>query len=130
MDAKDLMIGDWTQKREGDHFVNVQVLGVIDNLVTYLCGSTEGTITANGIEPIPITSEILEKNGFEWDSYHKQFTIVCGTIHIGWGFYKNCLSISDWSDDGDSQISSIRCVYVHELQHAIRVCGINKEIVL
>ena len=82
------------------------------------------------IEGVPLTSEILEKNGFEWDSYHNKLIIVCGSAHICWGFYKNCLSISDWSNDGDNQISSIRCVYVHELQHILHHCGIDKEIII
>ena len=80
------------------------------------------------VEPIPLTTEILEKNGWKWNAFYTMIDLVVGTIHIGWGFYKDCISVSDHSDEGHCQISSLRCEYVHELQHALRLCGIDKTI--
>ncbi len=80
------------------------------------------------IEPIPLTPEILEKNGWEWEERHSQWELIVETIHIGWGFYKGCISVSDWADEGNSQITSLRCEFVHELQHALKLCKIDKEV--
>ena len=85
------------------------------------------------IEPIPLTREILEKNGFDCSDkeiarfyfedgdYKEHFTLRAmyeketGT-QKGWGFFAfNVLVVLD---------------YVHELQHALKICGIEKEILL
>ena len=82
------------------------------------------------VEPIPITPEFLEKNGFIRGELKTAKELICGTKHICYGFYPDCLSISDWADDGDCQISSLKCLYVHDLQHALKLCRIDKEIEL
>ena len=69
------------------------------------------------IEPIPLTAEILEKNGFVLDGeswWYKDFRIVLS------------------SSKGVSLVCGrqIKFCYVHELQHALRLCGIDKEIIL
>ena len=71
---------------------------------------------------IPITPEILEKNGFVyneipfvqgWEQYGLTLTVG------GDGFRVSC-----------GQNVSIIIDFVHQLQHALRLCGIEKEIVL
>lgn len=84
----------------------------------------------DAIEPVPLTADILEKNGWKWNRYHTCIDITFGTIHIGWGFYKNCITVSDWAENGDTQITSMRCEYIHELQQALRLFGIEKEVEL
>lgn len=69
------------------------------------------------IEPIPLTAEILEKNGFVQDDeswWYKDFRIVLS------------------SSKGVSLVCGrqIKFCYVHELQHALRLCGIEKTIEL
>lgn len=75
---------------------------------------------------IGLTSEILEKNGFfkEWDE--DIMLMSCGTIIVEIGdnykLYK----------DGKMYLRGVLAplYYVHQLQHAMRICGIEKEIVL
>lgn len=128
MDVKDLMIGDWVQKREGDHFVNVQVSGIFDNAVNYLYRSTKGTITVNGIIPIPLTPEILEKNfekkGHRYGIYDDYFSFELYEYNDGtWVAIYHCCEMQM----PDEQLM---ICFVHQLQHALRLCGIEKEIVL
>ena len=93
----------------------------------------------NEIEPIPLTPEILEKNGFEKcrnHSWHNEILrqiyvrIVClpekdRNLHSSvWRFDFPCI-VSAGADD-----VSFRCDYVHELQHVLKLCRIEKEIVL
>lgn len=80
------------------------------------------------LDPIPLTPEILEKNGFtkvnsqryEWgsleDAEYININPKKGIIHINGKNRSNANLYGQFS--------------VHELQHALRLCGIDKEIVL
>lgn len=125
LQASDLMIGDWVlaygKKTQIVWVGNIHKMAVRGFPYEFMDGE---------IEPIPLTPEILKKNGFEWTT-RKSYMVSCiGTVRMIWGFYKDCLSISDNSDDGECQISSLKCKFVHELQHALRLCKIEKEIEL
>lgn len=88
------------------------------------------------IIPIPITPEILEKNGFV---NKKGRFMQKGNFDdpplIMWhlvddkilGHPKSQLEIHYGEK---SMHVSLVCIYVHELQHALRLCGIEKEIEL
>ena len=74
------------------------------------------------IKPIPITPEILEKNGFEeFDGWR---ILDMDDVEIRW--IGTILEIS--GSHGNMELPNVQ--HVHELQHAIRLCGIDKEIVL
>ena len=143
MKATDLMIGDWvkcTDPRCEGHQVDlidhgneeVGLDGEIDNF--------------ENIIPIPITPEILEENGlWEKDPDRNPNCLIAEanttTFNDSEGKPHSWVHIQD--------ISSIECMrwyikiwgkgnlvtsgyigYVHELQHALRLCGIDKEITL
>ena len=121
----------------GDHIIaynQFKIIRKIDKKKNEVyCEESITSIEDKDIHPIPITSEILEKNGFKED------------VH-------NCSIFYDWSNlDGDdvtlrrypcgyfelhiTDNENLRNVrfpidYVHELQHALRLCGIDKEIEL
>ena len=78
-------------------------------------------------QPIPITIEMLKKNGFTVHNF------PLDTICI-WKEDKNkimwtgtMIDMRQW-DSCKSYQGSIK--YVHELQQAIRLCGIDKDIIL
>lgn len=84
------------------------------------------------LEPIPITPEILEKNGFKQDPKsrsRKSHQIITNDVYISW--WKGRLNIMYKPFVGHST-NHINCdgKYVHELQHALRLAGIKKEILL
>ena len=81
-------------------------------------------ISLKRCEPIPLSPEILEKNGFvpyeeDEESFHDE---NCVFLKQSLGGYGVCI-------DKNRTISGL-FHYVHELQHALRLCGIEKEIVL
>ena len=76
-------------------------------------------------QPIPLTAEILEKNGFT------RF----GTDYILEGEHFGLDNPSNPNNYLDNywlriSIKAVNIEYVHELQHAMRLCGIEKEIEL
>ena len=84
------------------------------------------------LTPVPLTPEILEKNGFkfyctdvfeEWRSKDKRITIHDEE-------YPN--SFNKWAVHVDTEdmrtMGYFEITHVHELQHALRLCGINKEV--
>ena len=83
------------------------------------------TFSIDDISPIPITHEILEMFGFENYSqmwYHPDSYIE---------FFRNNRNKDVWDrtiNCGEYALYSIK--YVHELQHALRLAGVEKEIEL
>lgn len=71
------------------------------------------------IEHIQLTAEILEKNGFD---IHETLGEWCPKIN-GFSF------VNGWVDDPlkiDVCGFVLEIRYVHELQHALRLCGLDK----
>lgn len=120
------MIGDWVSYN--GHPVLVEALNKSDGyaiekdmISIKLNDNTCLGINVERLEPLPLTDEILSKNnysnrGFEEDKHH-------------------LLEISDWRGKiwwsiamGEYNIMELQ--YVHQLQHALKLCGIEKDIVL
>ena len=88
-------------------------------------------------QPIPLTPDILEKNGFEkldFSHYHiKDRTLVLdadgkwdGPLSWHWVVTEIDTNAKGQPVVLDYYVATIN--YVHELQHAMRLCGIDKEI--
>jgi hypothetical protein len=77
------------------------------------------------LAPIPLTDEILKANGFEY--FHKNFAALDreSPLQLEMVEWPNEEGIGLWMLGG-----VIKIRYVHELQHALRLCGIEKEIEL
>lgn len=130
MKANELMVGDYIYVKRGydNHLTLESIKGILqDEKEAYPIKITTGeTISLEDIVPIPLTPEILEKNGFhkEWDE--DIILMVCDTIIVEIGdkykLYK----------DGKMYLRRVLAplYYVHQIQHALRLCGIEKEIVL
>lgn len=136
MKAEELMIDDWVYNHESNQYQRVWQLDydnvVLDGYYSY---------DYNDIEPIPLTPEILEKNGFkmkqkEGESNY-EYVAAGGNYIIVFLFFRETIyGISTVMDcelgfsGGLDRIHKCNVKYVHELQHALRLCGIKKEIVL
>ena len=144
MKASELMIGDWVSDKYG---YLMQVTFVGNGYASF--EDDEGNLCqlddkCNQPEPIPLAPEILEKNGFssetfltsEWEKevYFKEFPgcvvepdnsgkYIFGTT-IYWNKTDSNGSPIDWGTMYDSRIYNLQ--YVHELQHALRICGFNE----
>ena len=122
MKATDLMIGDWVYNTLDNAFEQVIELGEKQVMLRH-----RDIYDYHEIEPIPITPEILKKNGFVYaDLPFEDFYEGYG-LHIHGGNYA----------DGHNNLyitcginMSMNVTHVHELQHALRLCGIDKEITI
>lgn len=135
MEATDLMIGDWVcLKDDTKSELPLKVDGVLTDDI-----SLEGEGFLGGVDglirPIPLTPEILEKNGWysksvlqgdgpSWLYEEGGMTIL---LHFPTEQYTGLLYILD-----GQIIRNIHSfmwngtLYVHELQHALRLCGLDE----
>ena len=113
MDCKDLMIWDWVMCNHYQDMPFTKQFGVAD----FAKGDYEFC------DPIPLTEEILVKNGFKKESQTIDGDYCKYTLP---GFALNwCDTDGFWYQNGD-----ITPNHVHTLQHLLRLCGIEKEIEL
>lgn len=133
MKATELMIGDWVaQKHSG------LLLKVSEVRPPYIIADDEdGQFHEDTLEPIPLTPELLEQNGFAtkdkpdyWAGY-RSYTYKEGSTGITFRLFHDT-GIHKWSGTCEISLNSlpywIRFKYLHELQNILKICGINKEI--
>lgn len=166
MKVTELMIGDWVRiNRDGlcikkgtivevrgidgdNKFPEKDLHGVAD------CrpldkSQFQGGIWCEYLDPIPLTPEILEKNGFDLngiptemvpveerdysdDTYVWQERDELGNLFTV-SLYDQNDGLGTWSCEVvDCPKGSMEIIIksVHELQHVLRLCGIEKEIIL
>lgn len=128
MKIKELSIGDWVATPDGN-------IGYIAGLSTYTAAGCAAEVIEKGegtmskweclqLHPIPLTPEILEKNGCLHTAENR---ILCdwfdGRITVR--KYNN----REWYElfVGSNQMK-FKLMFVHQLQRALRLAGIEKEI--
>lgn len=131
IDVKELQLGDWVLYTEFGKNMPTQVEDIESSGRVWLKGENEYTTDAY-IDPIPFTEEIIKKNDINKQGWDLRFIIAKSKrtkskkrekiIYINTYRYNN-----DTYEETDVLLA-IR--YVHELQHVLRVCKIDKEIVL
>lgn len=119
MKANKLMIGDWVEFHQSDSQGFYAQVEALNNDGTF---SESGFYADNDVSPIPLTAEILEKNlsttsriQYCWDDFLSN--------SFGEDFYE-----MRYHGDVTELVINIR--YVHELQHVLKLCKIEKEITL
>lgn len=125
MKTSELMIGDWVLY--GQRFAIIKEL--YNGYVTILCsinGQNEYVEeTYDNIEPIPLTSEILEKNGWKDISFDSEADYYNDDVEMI-SFYEAKDGNAWWWHVGLELAAPIN--YVHELQHILRFFKIGKEV--
>ena len=137
MEPNELMIGDWIRIDEPDKYAGAT--GQIQSLMYHREGDAayfhvfiQGKfgfvlrdVCSDDIRPITLTPEILEKNGFEeYDGLYR-LDITEGTfVNVDFKSKEPFVSIHN-----TCYRATPICRYLHQLQHALRLCGIEKEIV-
>lgn len=145
LNISDLSVGDWVRDGNGiiakvrgiENWSNGYILNV-QTVSGSIC-----TLSSTGALPIPLTPEILEKNEFirrsdEFSIY--EYTTLLGKILRTTQVYLTTpQSINVFLHDTTiergyihrekTSVSILRNeLYVHDLQHALRLAGLDKEI--
>ena len=88
---------------------------------------------------VELTPEILEKNGFIrdhiWHHYDKDLDNYSISIQLGYANRIEYIKIAEKGKDNvipseRTKLYLTHIKYIHQLQYALRLCGIEKEIVL
>lgn len=117
MKVEDLMIGDWYYwEAEGKKYpmqVTKDTFKLSDEDIS-------------NFQPISLTVEILEKNGFENINNKTRLSLEGDDFYFG---YYSTNHMTVYNKNTGTLVHKV-INYIHELQHAITFCVINKEIKL
>ena len=121
----DLSVGDWVEIDHEDYGWQPAQINVCGDLgigayFKDIDPEEEYDCTLSQARPIPITAEMLEKNGFEENGgifYNSDMLMEFEQYKDVWCRTVNC---------GEYDVYSIK--YVHQLQHALRLAGVDEEI--
>ena len=154
MKANELMIGDWVhvEAHRGFNAQNVKVETIPDNdgdnkyghhyghISTWLDGGDNDfrDVEVKHLQPIPLTPEILEKNGFKpyIPEGHLETVYACQDVskavadelYALWPYRDGSFYLLLRVDGKDMVRMDVH--YIHQLQQALRLCGITREIIL
>lgn len=139
MKAAELMIGDLVTFKDCQNDANPIIIKIWQinadgNALAFVDGwnALDEISIDEDVVGIPITSEILEENGFGYIEKDAEIThfypgerCFCSdmNLHIGTDRKGHF-----WMNTSRNDIFGLH--YVHELQHALRLCGIDKQIEL
>ena len=137
MKANKLMIGDlvYDHRKWACPIVEIHKYTAVVIAINYV----EEEFRLEDLRPIPLTPEILENNGFIANEHvypypYYEYIVEEDKLKIGFAFPQgNRTSYKEpwiYIDSERVFVEHLPCIYVHELQHALRLCGIKKEIVL
>ena len=127
MKIRDLSIGDWV-KIEGEPARTLRVTMAGRSIFKGLSGQIYGSLGGD-IHPLPITPEILEKNGFKKNGEYNEWNIGEWNERpfIGVSLDRQSMRITYLGAD---IFVEHQVVCVHQLQHALRLACVGKEIEL
>lgn len=119
------MIGNWVKNDLGEI---QQVVEIHDDEKIML--AYNDFYSADELEPIPITTEILEKNFQEFlpgiNLMYKLKGPYCAMNEDGqWVF-----GLVKVDGENSTRYPLVKISFVHQLQNALRLCGIEHEIIL
>ena len=136
MKATDLMIGDYVK-----YLGNIYIVEEISTKgwVHLIYSKTKSRLNLPSdyiislLEPVPLTKEILEKNGFT-----QCVTAPCGyykapiydmfdiLFHVSEDVYEDTWHVEIFTDHDDNNFILFNLCYVHEFQHTLRLHELNE----
>ena len=133
----DLSVGDWVMVEwpDGERWRGRLTRLSITGEVEVCCANGKQVrCSSDFISPIPITAEILEKNGWSTDGMYATLRID-EHRHLEYYYHEHRLrkwycGVDEWENHAkvNDITFAVHCYSVHQLQHALRLAGVEKEI--
>lgn len=132
MKSNELMIGDWVIHTQTiDRYLNIleepikvyaRVESILEDGINQdNCQGCDDYVEIESVDPIPLTEEILKANGFEWYSHEYVYWQDEDGREPPFRIFRNSQGVLRIS----VAYKLVRLRYVHELQHALRLCGLS-----
>lgn len=136
MKVNELMLGDWLYQTslvldyDQTDWIRERAFTQVNADLLYAFDTIK-----DELEPIPLTSKILEKNGFEYDDNENCWKLIKkDDRYTLYSIYVNTnrISIYNWINKEGERFTdacnkvNVHYKYVHQLQHALRLCGLNE----
>lgn len=130
----DLSVGDWVH--HGFYELDMRVITIYGDNKRIIAESSSGygvTCHLDHFSPIPITAKILEKNGLfrhEFDADNPQEVVLSNYFML----VRTYTDVDWWrvliydEEMASRELFNGRVYSVHQLQHALRLAGVDKEI--
>lgn len=121
------MTGDWVQFLAEGKLTQMRVVGIEDNERFIQTEETDTYYVNNIYKPIPLTPEILEKNGFKLNKMESELHKVCDVKLLAYDFptvLGNHFFIEYNTEKKRAYLTDhcfISIMYVHEFQHLLRL---------
>ena len=135
MKPQELMIGDWViRKGDPDEPMRLYDMDASRGIAYVEMCSGDNTEWLENLEPLLLTQKIIEKNGFKKvNGYVTEEAYILDEC-IG-GEPNIIIRRFDFNESfvlctPKDQKARVSIAYVHKLQHALKLCGIEKEIIL
>ena len=127
MKATELMIGDWVKCSDPKPFRVEQLDGVEEQVY----GDDGFYVDTADLQPIPLTDEILEKNGFKYDEFPK-FAVneITENTKVAFSYHSGSSTVFMGISEPNFNLTSACVLCVHELQQLLRLSRIKKDIEL
>lgn len=135
----DLSVGDWVEIDHEDYGWQPAQINVCGDLgigayFKDIDPEEEYDCTLSQARPILITPEILEANGWSNDGMYARLRID-EQLHLEYYYHEHRLrkyycGVDEWQNHAKvTDITfAVHCYSVHQLQHALRLAGVDDEI--
>ena len=131
MKANELMIGDWVVYEGDTNYSNPIRIEGMDIATDSLVTSDREDVGFEGVEPIPLTMEIINKQGWKFHRHSWELDSCEGYITDDVDYKGEHTGIFSFDIMGEEDLLLVKSIeYVHQLQHVLRLLEIDKEIVL
>ena len=132
IEISNLSVGDWVRYGGIDYQV-MSIDGAFER-VTLIGNKEQREESVYAINPIVISAEILEKNGWSTDGMYAILRID-EHRHLEYYYHEHRLrkyycGVDEWQNHAkvNNITFAVHCYSVHQLQHALRLAGVDKKI--
>jgi len=144
MKANELMIDDWVECVDSTHkkkvYSQIDAIEEGQTCILVRLDNSNWFLDISFIKPIPLTPEILEQNGFIYEPNSeekddgwwnwKAIGVSTGNEYVNIAFRGDNVAVYDLEIMKGFNSGTLHLDFIHQLQHSLRLFGIEKEIIL